>query len=201
MNLAAASPIKTNTIVRLLLCFMPLIGMGVDVIAPSLPAINQSLHVSAVLAKVLIPIFIVGAAIGTFSSGILSDVWGRRPLMRSGFALIIIASILPSLWPTASTLLFARFCQGLAIGTMSVMVRAIISDLLVDAALIRAASWMASLWGVGPLIGPMIGGYLQVYFGWQANFFIFCRLRHHRLSHCVIYLARDTRASSYVKYF
>jgi len=34
-------------------------------------------------------------------------------------------------------------------------------------------SYLSTAWTVGPILGPFIGGYLQHYFNWQANFYFF----------------------------
>ena len=163
----------TRAVVRMLLCFLPLVGMGIDLIAPSLPAINQALHISPMVAKDLIAIYLVGLMSGTFFSGLLSDTWGRRRLMLGGFILLVVVSVIPPLYPYPSVLLVSRLLQGLAIGTFGVLARSVIADLLTGAALLRTASWLATMWGIGPIIGPIIGGYLQVYIGWQACFLFF----------------------------
>lgn len=166
-------PAQIRSIVRMLLCFLPLVGMGIDLIAPSLPAMSHALHISPMLAKDLIAIYLLGLLAGTFLSGILSDAWGRRYLMCGGFSLLAIVSILPPIWPHPATLLISRLLQGVAIGTFTVLIRSVVTDLLAKEALLRTASWIATMWGIGPIIGPMIGGYLQVYIGWQANFLFF----------------------------
>lgn len=172
-NTAPISEAKTRAIVRMLLCFLPLVGMGIDLIAPSLPAINRSLHISPMVAKDLIALYLMGLMSGTFLSGTLSDTWGRRRLILSGFVVLVIVSVLPPLFPYPSVLLLSRLLQGLAIGTFGVLTRSVIADLLTGPALLRTASWIATMWGIGPIIGPITGGYLQVYIGWQANFFFF----------------------------
>jgi MFS transporter, DHA1 family, multidrug resistance protein len=167
------SEAKTRAIVRMLLCFLPLVGMGIDLIAPSLPAMNRTLHISPMIAKDLIAIYLMGLMSGTFLSGTLSDTWGRRRLLLSGFIVLVIVSVIPPLFPSPSVLLLSRLLQGLAIGTFGVLTRSVIADLLTGPALLRTASWIATMWGIGPIMGPIIGGYLQVYIGWQANFFFF----------------------------
>ena len=182
------SEAKTHAIIRMLLCFMPLLGMGIDLIAPSLPAISHSVHISPMIAKDLVAIFLVGGAIGTFLSGTLSDTWGRRRFILSGFILLTLASLLPLLWSYPFVLLLSRFLQGLAAGSFSVLLRSVAADLLTGPALLRTASWMATMWGIGPIIGPIIGGYLQVYFGWQANFLFFAAYGLAGIIACSIWL-------------
>ena len=115
------SEARTRAVVRMLLCFLPLVGMGIDLIAPSLPAINQALHISPMVAKDFIAIYLVGLMSGTFLSGILSDTWGRRRLMLGGFILLVVVSVIPPLYPYPSILLLSRLLQGLAIGTFGVL--------------------------------------------------------------------------------
>jgi len=167
------SEARIGIIIRILLCFIPLLGMGIDLIAPSLPAISHSVHMSAMAAKNLVAIFLIGGAIGTFLIGTLSDTWGRRRFLLGAFTLFAIASLLPLLWPYLPILLLSRLLEGFAAGSFSVLMRAVVADLLTGPALLRTASWIATMWGIGPIIGPIIGGYLQVYIGWQANFVFF----------------------------
>src|SRR5205085_6876169 len=63
--------------------------------------------------------------------------------------------------------------QGFAIAAFAVSGRAVLSDILPKDKLIRIATLIATMWGIGPIIVPVIGGYLQFYFNWQACFYFF----------------------------
>lgn len=169
----ALSPQRTRRIVAVLLFVSPLIGMVVDLIAPSLPAITSALKVSASSAKNIIAIYLLGYALGNFISGFLADAFGRRQLLRGGLLGFALSSVLPVLFPNIETILIVRLIQGLAIGTVSVVVRSIYADILTPDQLVRFGVVLATMWGLGPVIGPAIGGYLQTYFGWQSGFFFF----------------------------
>ncbi len=164
---------RTHLLACLLLCLMPLVGMSIDLISPALPAIAKSLHISHSLAKSTIYIYLVGAIFGNFVTGFLSDAIGRQKLFRLGLMGFIVASLLPVFFPTIGVLLIARFLQGLMLGSVSVLIRAIFSDLLPHEKLVRFSMLTGTLWGLGPVLGPVIGGYLQFYFGWQACFDFF----------------------------
>lgn len=164
---------KTRVIVTSLLFIMPVIGMAVDLVAPSLPAIARDLNISAGMAKSVISIYLFGYALGNFFAGFLTDAWGRKPLLRLGLTAFVISSLLPVFYPKISVVLAARCLQGLSIGMVSVVIRAVFSDVLTPEKLVKLAALLATMWGIGPIFGPVLGGYLQVYFGWQAGFCFF----------------------------
>jgi len=56
-------PTRINLIVLTILGLSPLVGMGIDLITPSLPAISQDLAVSNTVTKNLIAIYLLGYAV------------------------------------------------------------------------------------------------------------------------------------------
>src|SRR3989338_6805395 len=164
---------RTQFIVWTMLCIMPIIGMCIDLIAPSLPAIAQGLKISNAMAKNTVSIYLLGFCLGNFFSGFLADAWGRAKIMRTALLIFTVVSAIPLVFPHIIALLLSRLLQGLAIGTASVVLRAICSDVLSPDGLIKLGPWFGTMWGFGPVFGPVLGGYLQVYFGWQAGFYFF----------------------------
>ncbi len=164
---------RRKLIIRTLLCLMPIVGMAVDLIAPSLPAIADSLNISSATTKNIITIYLLGYALGNFLTGFLTDALGRQKLIRIGLVGFIFASLLPIISPYIIVLLLSRFLQGLTIGAVAVVARAILSDILPPQELVRLGVIMGSMFGLGPVIGPLVGGYLQFYLGWQACFAFF----------------------------
>lgn len=173
LNLSAQ---RISLISLLILGMTPLVGMGVDLIAPSLPAISRDLQVSHTISKNLVAIYLFGYALGSFVFGFLCDAWGRRKFVIGGLALFVVASLLPTFFPNTLALLSGRFFQGIAIASYSITARSVLSDMLDSNQLVRIAPMVATMWGIGPIIGPVIGGYLQYYFGWQACFYFFALL-------------------------
>ena len=102
---------RTAFIIWALLCFMPIIGMAVDLIAPSLPAIAANLQVSAGITKNIIAIYLLGYALGNFITGFLTDALGRQKLLRIALLGFIIVSLIPIFFPRIEPLLLARFLR------------------------------------------------------------------------------------------
>lgn len=163
---------QVRLILIALLSFFPLAGMSIDLIAPSLPAISHALSISTTFSKNLIAIFLLGCAIGNITVGFLSDAWGRRYLFIAGLTAYTIASFLPLFWPHPFILLISRLIQGVGIAAYSVILRGVISDILSGKRFLNIAVVFTTIWGLGPIIAPIIGGYLQMYFGWKANFLL-----------------------------
>ncbi len=164
---------RTRLIIWILLGLMPIAGMAVDLIAPSLPAMVTDLHSSAETIKGIISIYLLGYALGNFVTGFLTDAWGRKKLIRTTLLSFAIVSLLPLLLSNIQVVLLTRFLQGITLGATAVLARAIFSDILMPEKLVRMGILIGAMWGLGPVIGPLIGGYLQVYFGWKAGFCFF----------------------------
>lgn len=169
----ALSEKEVHRIVWTLLAFFPIIGMVIDLVAPSLPGIALSLHVSNALAKMVISVYLVTYACGNFFTGFLTDAYGRQKLLRLNLLAFVIVSALPVVFPNIEMLLISRALQGFTIGAVSVISRAIFADVLPPEKLVRLGTLIGTMWGIGPVIGPVIGGYLQAYFGWRAGFAFF----------------------------
>lgn len=164
---------RLHLILIVILGLYPLVGMGIDLIAPSLPAISRDLNTSTTFSKNLITFFLLGFMCGNFMIGTLSDVVGRRKPMLFAFLVFILASILPAIFNEPYILLASRFFQGVSIAGYSVNGRAVLADVLPREKLLHFATLIATMWGIGPIIGPVIGGYLQFYFNWQMCFYFF----------------------------
>ncbi|MCX7124904.1 MAG: MFS transporter [Gammaproteobacteria bacterium] len=160
-------------IVWTLLCLNVVIGMGVDLIAPSLPAIAHGLHVPNSAAKNIIAIYLLGYALGNFFTGFLTDAWGRQKIIRLSLFSFVIVSLLPVFFQSMDIILLSRILQGITLGSFAVVARSVFSDVLPKEKLTRLGTLMGTMWGLGPVLGPVIGGYLQFYFGWTAGFYFF----------------------------
>ncbi len=164
---------RQQLIIWSLLSIFPFLGMAVDLIAPSLPSISKSLHVSTEITKNIISIYLLGYALGNFFTGFLTDALGRKKLLCIHFIGFIASSLLPVFHPQIEFILLSRLLQGITIGSLAVIARAIFSDVLPMEKLVTMGILIGSMFGIGPVIGPFLGGYLQFYFGWQSCFIFF----------------------------
>lgn len=67
-------------------------------------------------------------------------------------------------------LLVLRAIQGLSIGCGFTVASAILADVFQGNQLAKVTSYSAMIYSISLMFAPFIGGYLQHYIGWQANF-------------------------------
>lgn len=145
--------------------------LSTDVYLASLPHLATDFGVSPAAVQQTLSLFVIGFGLAQLVSGPLSDRFGRRPVLLYGLAVYILASLACALAPTLSLLVAARFVQAVGCCTAIVVARALIRDAYSPAEGARMIARASSLMSLAPLLGPVLGGYLQVAFGWRAAFF------------------------------
>ena len=165
--------LQGNLTLRLsiLLAMVPLTGATIDIYVPSLPAIAEHFGVPAQLVQWTIPSYLIGYSLAQLFCGAFSDAWGRRALLIIGVVLYIGASLLAASASSISVLILMRFVQGLGVAAPGVLARAIASDSFDSERLPQVTNYITLAWALGPIIAPLIGGYLQHVFGWKAVFY------------------------------
>ena len=143
--------------------------VAINVFAPSMPDIAQSLETTAAAVQQTITVFLVGFSIGQLVYGPISDRLGRRSVLFGGMFLFLAANAACAAAASIDWLLAARLVQGFGACCGSVLVRAIVRDLYDRDDAIRIMSYLAVGAGITAAISPSIGSALVV-FGWRANF-------------------------------
>lgn len=155
-----------------LLAYMliPLAGISTDIYLPSLPAITQHFMVDKSLTQNTVTVFILAMGLFQFFVGPISDSKGRKRIILAALfgQLVSILGILFA--PSIQVMIGFRFLQGISAAFMIVPARAIINDCFEGPALKKQLYYITISFALGPILGPFIGGYLQHFYGWQANF-------------------------------
>jgi DHA1 family bicyclomycin/chloramphenicol resistance-like MFS transporter len=144
--------------------------ISTDLYLPSLPGIARYFGTDAAAAQATLSIFLLGFAGGQIVYGPLSDRFGRRPILVAGVAVYLAATMACAIAESIEALVGARFFQALGACSGVVLVRAIVRDLYPPERAGSVMAYMGSAMAVAPMIGPVIGGQLEIHFGWRANF-------------------------------
>lgn len=148
------------------------IYFGIDLYIPSMPWIEHSLHTSQLIVQLTVALYTLGAAISVLFGGPLSDKFGRKPLILTGLALLMLGCLVSMLAINGPMLLAGRILQGVGAGAAMGANRAMITDTFSGQRLAVLGAYFSTLIAISPVVAPIVGGYLQHYFSWRANFVV-----------------------------
>jgi len=145
-------------------------SFAIQVFLPALPAVQRHFAVSAADVQLAVSLPLLAMAVGTLFWGVLSDRFGRRPMMLAGLAMFLIGNLACVVAPSIAILVAGRLFQGFGGAACVVISRAIVRDLYGRE---KSAAVMASLIAVmvlAPMMAPIVGGFLVDTVGWRGNF-------------------------------
>jgi DHA1 family bicyclomycin/chloramphenicol resistance-like MFS transporter len=169
--LARSKPHPESLSVGALLTALVALGqISTSIYIPSLSFLVEALDSTAGDVNLTLSVFLHGFAICQLVFGPLSDRFGRRPVLVAGVSLYVAASFACVFATSIETLIAGRFVQGLTACSGPVLGRAIVRDIYGPTRSAKAMATIGVALAISPAVAPIIGGYLQLWFGWRANF-------------------------------
>lgn len=144
-------------------------ALTMNIFLPSLPGMAKWFEVPYALMQMSVALYLGLSAALQIVIGPISDRYGRRKVVLGALVLFLLATVGTLLAPNAETFLFFRMCQAVIAAGM-VLSRAIVRDMVSDAQAASMIGYVTMGMSLVPMIGPVIGGFLDEAFGWQANF-------------------------------
>ncbi len=141
-----------------------------DIMLPALPAIAIALNTSSTYVQYSLAIYYFGLAISRIVFTPLSDIFGRRPIVLLSLPIFILGSLLSIFAEDIYLFIFSRLLQALGLGCMTSIGRAMVNDVFPERKTTRTLAFLSAAAVWAPAIATFIGGHLQVWFGWRADF-------------------------------
>ncbi|MBX3709432.1 MAG: multidrug effflux MFS transporter [Gammaproteobacteria bacterium] len=141
-----------------------------DIYSPSLPAISVDLHTSIAHVQFSMAIYMFGLAISQLFYGPLSEGLGRRIPLIAGLLILLLGNLVSLFAPTIIMLIVGSLIQGCDAGACSTLWRSIFRDTFEGAELAKYGAYFSIFITFIIPAAPALGGYLQEYFNWRANF-------------------------------
>jgi MFS transporter, DHA1 family, multidrug resistance protein len=165
--------LSTSEFVALTAALMATQAIAVDAMLPALPTILRELHVgNENHGQWIITIYIAGVGIGQLFWGLMSDRFGRRPVLLSGIAMYVLASAGCAISDSFAALLAWRALHGLAAASI-VVTRSVIRDRFSGRPMARILSLTFMVFLTVPIIAPSLGQLVLMFAPWRSVFGLF----------------------------
>jgi len=155
-----------NHSVVVIILVVALDAIGIGLIFPILPGLLRELTGTAEISTTYGLILAAYAGMQFILSpvlGLLSDRFGRRPVLIASLAGAAIDYLIMAFAPTLAVLVVGRLIAGASSASMSVA-GAYIADITEEKHRAQRFSWMSAAFGIGFIVGPIVGSVLSIAF-------------------------------------
>lgn len=153
-----------------------LAGAEVDLFIPSFPELQHHFGLSPFMVELTLGTNFVAYCVASLIVGQLGDRYGRKPMIMWSLVLFIFGSFLCVFADAYWHLLLGRFLQGIGIAAPAVLSYVIIADTYPVDQQQKLLGILNGAITLGMACAPVIGSYVNLYFGWTGNFFILLAL-------------------------
>jgi len=135
--------------------------------------IAKEFGVSAEISYLITTLFLIGYVVGPMIWGPGSELLGRRPIFWVAMTCYTLFHLGQALAPNIQTLLVTRFFAGLFAVAPLTNCGGVIADVWDAAGRGHATSLFVACVFVGPVLGPIVAGYVvESYLGWRWVFWL-----------------------------
>jgi MFS transporter, DHA1 family, multidrug resistance protein len=145
--------------------------LAMNVFLPSLPGMASYFDSDYAVMQLAVSFYLGATALLQLFIGPASDRFGRRPVILVCFTIFLVGTVAAIYAPTVEVLLFCRLLQAFASGGL-VISRAVVRDTVGTTEAASQIGYITMGMSVVPMVGPMIGGFLDELYGWQAGFWL-----------------------------
>jgi DHA1 family bicyclomycin/chloramphenicol resistance-like MFS transporter len=146
-------------------------ALAMNIFLPSLPNMAEWFDTDYRLMQLSVSLYLLMNAVLQVLLGPISDRYGRRPVILASMALFVIATVGTLLAPTVELFLAFRMLQAVVVAGL-VLGRAAVRDMVDEARSASMIGYVTMGMALVPMVGPMVGGFLDELFGWQASFLL-----------------------------
>ncbi len=158
--------------IGLLAMMMAIIALSVDLMLPAFGDIRAEFGLAAdsnALAG-LITMYLLGLAVAQVVYGVLSDRYGRRPIIYTGLAIYIAGAAASALAPTLGWLLVGRFVWGIGSAAPRVITLSVVRDTHEGDQMAKVMSFIMAIFILVPVFAPTLGALLTAWLSWRGMF-------------------------------
>lgn len=146
--------------------------LDVTILNTALPMIAHDLHESPLNMQLTVISYALTVALFMPLSGWLADRFGTLTVFRYSVLLFVLGSVFCAISGSLDILILSRVVQGIGGAMMMPVARLTLIKAVPKTELLSAWNLMAMAGLTGPILGPLLGGWLVTYASWHWIFLI-----------------------------
>lgn len=150
---------------------MAMVAIEATIVSTVMPHIAAELGGLSIYSWVFASFLLAQTAM-TVVFGKLADVYGRKPVMLVGIAVFLVGSVLAGFAWSMPALICFRLIQGVGAGAIQPVALTIVADLYPVRERGKVQGYLASVWAVSAVLGPLVGALLVQRLSWAWIFWI-----------------------------
>jgi EmrB/QacA subfamily drug resistance transporter len=150
---------------------MAMVAIEATIVSTAMPQIVTQLGGLHLYSWVFSAFLLTQTAM-TVVFGKLADLYGRKPVMLIGIAIFLVGSVLAGFaWSMPAMIVF-RLIQGVGAGAIQPVTLTVVADLYPARERGKIQGYLASVWAISAVVGPMAGGLIIRDLSWAWIFWI-----------------------------
>jgi MFS transporter, DHA1 family, multidrug resistance protein len=146
--------------------------LSIDIYLPALPMLRNALAATEAQTLFTLSAFFIGFGAGQLLLGPVSDRIGRKGPLIGGLILYTVASVGCASATSITTIVLWRFLQAAGGSAVPMVVQAMVRDLYNRNESARILSLNLVVTASAPIVAPLIGGQVLLWFDWRAVFLV-----------------------------
>jgi EmrB/QacA subfamily drug resistance transporter len=154
-------------VIASIMASMAMVAIEATIVSTVMPQIASELGGLHLYSWVFASFLLAQTAM-TVVFGKLSDLYGRKPVMFVGIAIFLVGSVLAGFSWSMPAMICFRLIQGIGAGAIQPVSLTIVGDLYPARERGKVQGYLASVWAVSAVVGPMIGALIvqKLEWGW-----------------------------------
>jgi len=139
---------------------------------PALPQMVEALDTTQTSVNMTLSMFFLFYSVGLLFWGPLSEKFGRKPILLSGLAIYVVASLFCAFSQHVEQLIAGRIIQALGGSAATVVATAIVKDIYSGREREKVMATIMSMVIIAPMVAPVLGALLLKYTSWRTIFLV-----------------------------
>lgn len=169
---SAPRPMNRGAITACIILAVIMQALDTTIANVALPYMQGSVSASSDQINWVLTSYIVAAAIMTPPSGFLANRYGRRRVLMTAIVGFVVSSVLCGMAQSLPQIVAFRLLQGFFGAALVPIAQSILLDIYTPEERGSAMALFGVSVMVGPVLGPVIGGWLTDNFSWRWVFYI-----------------------------